>query len=299
MALSSVIRLWRPTRHLLMSVRFSILKSVTGIWIAAAILALPDVLAVLRAKREDIPAVLRARRSKGELAMRKLIITAAIAVAVAIGGTAIAYASIPDSGGVIHGCYTVKGGALRVIDTAKGQTCTTGQHGLNWNQKGLQGPPGPVGVSGYSVALCTVGGDSSGNLVVISSSGGTCSASGSAPGEGFATLTCPAGEKALSSSGRPAPNFLGVPLIWSYLSADTTGYEFALDLETLTTDRENNLEVTCANASWYGSIHSLADQGNCGVAGEPGALVVPAGAGLVAASPVKPVVGVAGRARSG
>lgn len=72
--------------------------------------------------------------------MRKLIITAAIAVAVAISGGAIAYASIPDSAGVIHGCYTVKGGALRVIYTAKGQTCTTGQHGLNWNQKGLQGP---------------------------------------------------------------------------------------------------------------------------------------------------------------
>jgi hypothetical protein len=48
-------------------------------------------------------------------------------------------------------------------------------------------------------------------------------------------------------------------------------------------------------AAYYGNIHSLADQGNCGVAGEPGALVVPAGAGLLAAAPVRPVLGVAGR----
>ena len=55
--------------------------------------------------------------------MRRVIIAvaAAVAVAVAITGGALAYASIPDANGVIHGCYTVKGGALRVIDTAKGQ----------------------------------------------------------------------------------------------------------------------------------------------------------------------------------
>jgi HEAT repeat protein len=33
---------------------------------------------------------------------------------------------------------------------------------------------------------------------------------------------------------------------------------------------------------------AVAGQGNCGVAGEPGALVVPAGAGLMAAPPVRP-----------
>jgi hypothetical protein len=43
----------------------------------------------------------------------------------------------------------------------------------------------------------------------------------------------------------------------------------------------------------YSSIHSLPDQGNCGAAGEPCALVVPAGEHLVAAPPVRPVLGVA------
>jgi hypothetical protein len=34
----------------------------TVFWTALAIISLPDVLAVLRARREDIPAVMRARR---------------------------------------------------------------------------------------------------------------------------------------------------------------------------------------------------------------------------------------------
>ena len=48
-------------------------------------------------------------------------------------------------------------------------------------------------------------------------------------------------------------------------------------------------------AAYYGSRHSLSDQGDLGVSGESGALVVPAGAGLVAASPVEPVFCVSGR----
>jgi hypothetical protein len=36
--------------------------------------------------------------------------------------------------------------------------------------------------------------------------------------------------------------------------------------------------------------HSLFDEGDVGVAGEPGAVVVPAGEGLVAASPGQPVL---------
>src|SRR5215467_3897974 len=135
--------------------------------------------------------------------MRKVIIAvaAAAAVAVAVTGGAIAYASIPDANGVIHGCYTVKGGSLRVIDTAKGQTCLTGQHSLNWNQKGPQGPPGPAGVSGYGVARCTVAEDgTTGNYFVASSSGGTCSVTGSVHIVGQALLVCPTGDKAFSGS---------------------------------------------------------------------------------------------------
>jgi hypothetical protein len=66
-------------------------------------------------------------------------------VAVAIGGalfgvaTAV-QASIPDSSGVAHSCYFVLGkltktpprpGALRVIDTAKGQTCAADEQAID------------------------------------------------------------------------------------------------------------------------------------------------------------------------
>jgi hypothetical protein len=167
--------------------------------------------------------------------MRRAIIAvaAAAAAAVAITGGAIAYASIPDSSGVIHGCYTVKGGALRVIDTAKGQTCTTGQHSLKWNQKGPQGPagpPGPAGVSGYSVALCTVTTtDNNGDLTVSSSSGGTCSIATNVSGVASeAILTCPSGKVALSWSEQPTPpqpplENGGMNAQGAYLSSDHTG----------------------------------------------------------------------------
>lgn len=63
-----------------------------------------------------------------------------------LGG--IAYASIPDSGGVINACYSKKGGALRVIDTGTGETCNTRTEiAVGWNQAGTPGPPGPAGTA--------------------------------------------------------------------------------------------------------------------------------------------------------
>jgi hypothetical protein len=75
--------------------------------------------------------------------MRKLVVVLAALALVAIG--AIAYASIPDGNGVIHGCRKNSGGALRVIDSDAGQTCMANETALNWSQAG------PPGVSGYEV----------------------------------------------------------------------------------------------------------------------------------------------------
>jgi hypothetical protein len=70
-----------------------------------------------------------------------------VAMIVALGG--VAWASIPDASGVIHGCYNKSGGALRVIDTAiSTQKCTSLQLPLNWNQTGPPGPTGPQGAAG-------------------------------------------------------------------------------------------------------------------------------------------------------
>jgi len=74
--------------------------------------------------------------------MKKLLGGGAV-LALAVAG--IAYAAIPDSSGVIHGCYS-KTGALRVIDsTAK---CANGETALAWNQKGVKGDAGPAGPQG-------------------------------------------------------------------------------------------------------------------------------------------------------
>ena len=45
-----------------------------------------------------------------------------------------AAAKIPDSSGVIHGCFKVQGGALRVVNSEKGVTCVAGEKPLSWDE---------------------------------------------------------------------------------------------------------------------------------------------------------------------
>jgi hypothetical protein len=73
----------------------------------------------------------------------------ALAFLAALALTAVAYATIPDSSGVIHGCYAKSGGALRVID-ASVTNCKSGETALPWNASGPAGPSGPGGASGPS-----------------------------------------------------------------------------------------------------------------------------------------------------
>ena len=72
--------------------------------------------------------------------------TAAL-VAVVVAAVSVAYASIPDSNGVIHGCYDKNNGQLRVIDPAV-SSCNPSETPLQWSQTGPQGPMGPQGPAG-------------------------------------------------------------------------------------------------------------------------------------------------------
>jgi hypothetical protein len=82
------------------------------------------------------------------LPRRRRWVVIAASVLVALGASAaIAYATIPDSEGVIHGCYKTVGGALRVINTDEGGACLASETSLAWNQTGPQGEPGPPGQS--------------------------------------------------------------------------------------------------------------------------------------------------------
>lgn len=66
----------------------------------------------------------------------------------------IAYASIPDANGVVHGCYKTSNGSLRVIDSPSVQCDPRNETAISWNQagpvgpQGLQGPVGPQGGQG-------------------------------------------------------------------------------------------------------------------------------------------------------
>jgi hypothetical protein len=73
-------------------------------------------------------------------------IIALIALVAALSGTAIA--SIPGKTGAINACYANSGGALRVIDFAKGQGCKSTETRLSWQQTGPTGPPGQAGAAG-------------------------------------------------------------------------------------------------------------------------------------------------------
>jgi Collagen triple helix repeat (20 copies) len=92
------------------------------------------------------------------LTRRHVSLLAVVAgVGVAVGG--IAYASIPDSKGVIHGCYRKTTGQLIVIDSG-GKGCEEGWTPLNWSQTGptgAKGPTGPTGATGPKGATGATG----------------------------------------------------------------------------------------------------------------------------------------------
>ena len=81
-----------------------------------------------------------------KIGRRLLVATGAIA-ALALGAGAIAYATIPDASGVIHGCYMKSGGSLRVFDPSA-TSCKSGETELDWNVQGPAGVPGPTGATG-------------------------------------------------------------------------------------------------------------------------------------------------------
>jgi hypothetical protein len=81
----------------------------------------------------------------------------ALAFFIAGAGTMAAFASIPDSSGVVHTCYrnTLLSKTFRVIDSPS-QTCNGGETPLDLNQTGPQGPQGETGPAGPAADRFTV-----------------------------------------------------------------------------------------------------------------------------------------------
>jgi collagen triple helix repeat protein len=110
------------------------------------------------------------------------LVALVVGVGVAVGG--IAYASIPDSNGVIHGCYRPTSGQLIVIKS-NGKGCEKGWTPLNWNQTGVTGPTGLNGPKG------TTGPTGATGLTGVTGATGLTGTTGATGPQGPADLTPP------------------------------------------------------------------------------------------------------------
>ncbi|MDX6504341.1 MAG: hypothetical protein QOE29_1466 [Gaiellaceae bacterium] len=138
--------------------------------------------------------------------------------ALAVGG-GIAWATIPDGGGVIHACYKNGAGDLRVIDTGAGGTCKASESPLVWSQTG---PPGAAGATNVVIRTFTQ----------TLSPGGTatftalCSAGEVATGGGWRLVgAVPAGDPwvtvqgTVPQSSAPEPSAGETPIGWKVIGA--------------------------------------------------------------------------------
>jgi hypothetical protein len=84
-------------------------------------------------------------------------VVTALATALVVGG--VSWASIPDSSGVIHGCYKTAGSAhaLKIIDSAKTATCPKGNTALNWDGALPIGAATGAATGGTQSSNCIVG----------------------------------------------------------------------------------------------------------------------------------------------
>jgi hypothetical protein len=123
-------------------------------------------------------------------ARRNVVAYLALGVALgAVGG--VAYSSIPDAQGVIHGCYSnTATGALRVIDSPS-NVCRGDETALDWNQQGVPGPTGHTGLPGAPGVALTYGRSRSGPVALPD------------PGQlkTIATLVVPGGSYAIFAKG--------------------------------------------------------------------------------------------------
>ncbi len=89
---------------------------------------------------------MRLVRSLRSIGSKSRLRTAGIAAVVLVGAIGIVRATIPGTGGVVHGCYQNNNGSLRVVDDPT--TCKNNETPLAWNQQGVPGPQGPQGIQG-------------------------------------------------------------------------------------------------------------------------------------------------------
>jgi hypothetical protein len=88
---------------------------------------------------------------------RYILVGALVGALVMAALGSIAWAAIPDAGGMIHACYKQSNGALRVIDSPA-ESCDATESPLSWSQSGL---------SGYELKIASSATDSAANKGVL------------------------------------------------------------------------------------------------------------------------------------
>ena len=195
--------------------------------------------------------------------MRKksLVFVAALIGCVVIAG-GLAFATIPDGGGVIHGCYSKSGGSLRVID-ASVTNCGKSETSLNWGVTGPQGPQGIQGPAGAQGAQGPAGAQGpqgvqgpqgpSGVSHAYEATGNVVSLSGSPTA--VVSLSLPAGSYLVSGKTNPSSG-VGTAAICTLSRGgtvyDTTGVgtpgNYSLDVSlqaTITIANPDTISINC------------------------------------------------------
>ena len=127
----------------------------------------------------------------------RLALAAAAAILIGVGvvgGEALAAGTIPGPDGVIHGCYRVPSGRLRVIDPVSDK-CARNELPVQWSQTGPQGPQGLPGNPGATGAAGAQG------LKGDPGSAGAAGAKGDPGSNGLQGLAGPPGAQGPAGGG--------------------------------------------------------------------------------------------------
>jgi hypothetical protein len=148
----------------------------------------------------------------------------AVVAALALGG--VAWATIPDSSGVIHACYTKSDGNLRVIDTSVTK-CGRNESALSWGKTGPTGPQGPkgdTGATGPTGPAGTNGTNGTSHAYYATGSHEVITPGASGPQE-IVGLTLPAGSYTIESTLSTGDNGSATQDVWCELHKNSSNID--------------------------------------------------------------------------
>ena len=203
--------------------------------------------------------------------MRSKIPVALAIAAVALAGAAVA--AIPDGDGVIHGCYQLENGMLRVV--AEGSTCRDAERALAWSEQGpqglqgVQGPAGPQGPQGEPGPAGEKGdrgdkGDKGdpgergeqGPPGVAGVTTVFATSDHNSDSTRLATVTCPAGSRVVGGGAELPHQFLTTP--FGSFEIPPPGVAVSVSRPNGTTGwTARAYEVSPTEASWRLSVYAL------------------------------------------